>query len=827
VRDISEVERIERELRESRDQLSLALDAARMGTWDWDIGSGALAWSGDLEAVHGMAPGSFDGTFERFISVVHPEDREQLQARIGRSLETGEQFSAEFRVIGDDGVVRWVAGDGRVIRDGGRPVRMIGIGRDVTEHRRTLNTVRESEERFRSIADAAPVFIWIADTAGGRTYFNEEWLRYRGRAMGEELGDGWVEGVHPEDLERSLAIYRDAIRRRKPYETEYRLRRADGEYRWMLVRAVPRIGSDGAFDGFIGWCVDITERHDAEEQWRLLAAIGMVLDRPLSLPERLEALARILLPAVADACIVALADEEGALRQVAVTHVDPLQEQRLQALPAPTEQSPMARVAATREALLVPDVAARLDSRPPGTVADAVRGAWQTARSAVMAPLVARGRLVGVLALATSREHSSRPMDERDLRLAREIAARAALAIDNARLFEAERQAARRVRFLSEASRLLGSSLEYEQTLQEVARLAVPGLADCCAVHLVTDTGRLELVALAHADADAARWTEALSSSDPLSPAAPGGSGSSIRVPMTARGAVVGALTLLAGAESARSFDDGDLGLARELAERAASAIDNARLYDAQHTIAGTLQRALLPPSLPAIPGVRLGAAYVAMGRGVEAGGDFYDVVRGAGGRWLVVVGDVCGKGPEAASLTALARYTLRAVARRDPEPAGMLQELNRDIVHQRPGNTQFLTACLGLLDPVGGGLRVRLASAGHPPALVVRAAGPVERTQAIGALVGVLPEIRITPCELSLGPGDRLVLYTDGLVEARTSAGDLVGEAGVLEAIQRLAGASASELASGLAELARGGPGGRARDDVAVLVVEAAPDSG
>jgi PAS domain S-box-containing protein len=838
-----DLSQVARPSRASREQLALALGAARMVAWDWDTESGEVVWSGDPEAVRGLGPGGLVGTLEGLLSVVHPEDRPLLETGLARALESDERLSTEFRVVGDDGTVRWVAADARSVHESGRPVRMVGVARDITGPRRADDALGEGEEGFRVLADAAPVFIWMSDTAGARTYFNPQWLRFRGRSMDQELGDGWTEGIHPDDRERALADYLGAIRRREPYETEYRLRRADGEYPWILVRGVPRTGPRGAFRGFVGWCVDITERREAEERWRLLAAIGMVLDRPLSIPERLEALARVLLPGVADACIVTLADEAGVLQRAVVTHVAPQLERRLQALPAPTDESPMTQVTRTREPLLVPDVRERLERRPPGAVADAVRRAWMSARSAVIAPLVARGRLVGVLALATSRAHSDRRMDERDLRLASQIASRAALAIDNARLFETEQDAVRRIRLLSEASGLLGSSLEYERTLPEVAQLVVDRLADRCAVHLVSDAGRIELAALASAGEPAGadgpgRAGEAQAMAEVAGqviagadrdPDRPGlrravGSAQCVCVPLVARDATLGAMTMLAGPESNRRLADADLALARELADRAALAIDNARLYEAQHTIAHTLQRALMPPSLPAIPGARLGAAYVAMGRGVEAGGDFYDVVPCADGRWIVVVGDVCGKGPEAAALTALARYTLRAIARRDPSPATMLTELNEHIVHQLPGNTRFLTACLGLLEPVDGVLRVRLASAGHPPALVRRSDGSVEQAAATGAFVGVLPQIRLVPSEMILCPGDRLVLYTDGLVEARTRAGGLVGEEGLLEAIAGLGDAPAAELAPALAGLARQGAGGRLRDDVAVLVVEAAP---
>ena len=118
--------------------LELALDAARMGVWDWNLETGALDWSGRLEEIHGMAPGTFDGTLDRFLSVVHPDDVAGLQQSIDQALATGEHFAAEFRVVGDDGVSRWVAGEGRVIAGSdGRPVRMIGVGHDVTVRRRS------------------------------------------------------------------------------------------------------------------------------------------------------------------------------------------------------------------------------------------------------------------------------------------------------------------------------------------------------------------------------------------------------------------------------------------------------------------------------------------------------------------------------------------------------------------------------------------------------------------------------------------------------------------------------------------------------------------
>ena len=294
-------------------------------------------------------------------------------------------------------------------------------------------------------------------------------------------------------------------------------------------------------------------------------------------------------------------------------------------------------------------------------------------------------------------------------------------------------------------------------------------------------------------------------------------------MPLVARGRRIGVLTLLSDtAFSDRPFDTGDLKLAEEIARRAALAIENARLYRVQRDIAGTLQRALLPEHLPSIPGARLGAAYTAFGEGVEAGGDFYDVADAGPAGSMVVVGDVCGKGPEAAALTALARYTLRALARRLTDPAELLMALNDEILHQDPGNTRFLTACVGLVATTPDGLRVRLASGGHPPALLARADGSVAPVGTHGGLVGILPVISPLTVELTLVEGDRLVLYTDGVTEARTPTGAL-GEKGLAVLVAELAGHAPQSLATELSRRVSAFEGGRPRDDVAIVVLEAA----
>ncbi|MBX9873502.1 MAG: PAS domain-containing protein, partial [Thermoleophilia bacterium] len=318
-------DRYEHELREVRDRLRLALDAARMGVWDWDVATGRLAWEGRLEEIHGMRPGTFDGTVECFLGAIHPDDRDRARREIEAALRRrADDFLLEFRTLGHDGRIRWVTGEGRVVCDPeGRPVRMVGVGRDVTAEHEAQQALAESEARFRLMADSAPVMIWVADETGACIYFNEPWLRFTGRSVEEELGDGWAERMHPDDRDRCLAVYREAVACREPFEMEYRLRRADGRYRWILDRGVPR-RAGGSFAGFVGSCVDFHDRRRAEEAQELLARIGAaLLDRPLSHEDRLAALGELLVPAVADACLIEVRGGEDPPRWFAEPPHDP------------------------------------------------------------------------------------------------------------------------------------------------------------------------------------------------------------------------------------------------------------------------------------------------------------------------------------------------------------------------------------------------------------------------------------------------------------------------------------------------------------------------
>jgi PAS domain S-box-containing protein len=392
-----------------------------------------------------------------------------------------------------------------------------------------------------------------------------------------------------------------------------------------------------------------------------------------------------------------------------------------------------------------------------------------------------------------------------------------------------------RAALLAEASELFDRSLDQELTLRRVAQLCVRDIAATCVIVLGETPEHVRgVVSAAH---ESEREEELMATllrgpiDEPLAQVMRGGPGlvaatpaglgtaRSVIVPLRARGRALGVLA--AGFDDLGSGSDEEaLALFEDLGRRAALALDNARLYEERDQVARTLQRSLLPGELPDIPGVELAGRYVAAGEGNEVGGDFYDCFPTGGGDWALVIGDVCGKGAEAATLTALARYTLRAAAQHTREPRAILLELNEALLRQQLGY-RFCTVLYVSLKPHDGHVSACVATGGHPLPMVVRADGTVETVGTPGSLVGILEEPDVTEKSIDLAAGDALVLVTDGVTEA--TAADRATGPGRLEALlAAYAGAGAEAIAEAVERDAIESQGGAPRDDVAVLVARA-----
>jgi PAS domain S-box-containing protein len=268
VEDISARKQAEAHLRKSDERLSLALKAAGLGIFEWDVQADLAVWENErMYEIFGYTRA--DGALSKAQLIercVHPDDADALERALAGGMASGRTFHTTYRIRRRDGALRWLDLVGHFPQPDGGPLRMIGVLTDNTEQHLAEETLRASEERFRIMADTAPVMIWTSGTDTLCTFFNKPWLDFTGRSLEAELGNGWTEGVHPEDFKHCLQTYVASFETRRPFKMDYRLRRHDGQYRWIFDQGVPRFSSSGEFLGYIGSCVDVTERKQAEAE---------------------------------------------------------------------------------------------------------------------------------------------------------------------------------------------------------------------------------------------------------------------------------------------------------------------------------------------------------------------------------------------------------------------------------------------------------------------------------------------------------------------------------------------------------------------------------
>ena len=433
-------------------------------------------------------------------------------------------------------------------------------------------------------------------------------------------------------------------------------------------------------------------------------------------------------------------------------------------------------------------------------------------------------RGVGAVVADVTHRHTAEVEQSRLLRealLARAQAEAAQVRAQSARA-DAER-GHERIAFLAQAGREMAAALDWEETLRNVVRIAVPRVADSCALTVREPSGRLRVVAVAHRDPDRAPgdWEEAerertaavVASGEPYI-------GEHLAIAPLAGG--LGALSCHLADSSERAFNADDADLITSIAARAGLHIQNARLFAERTHIARTLQAGLRPRALPDIDGAELAAHFLPSGDENVVGGDFYDVFRSDEDEWTVMVGDVSGKGPEAAAVTALARHTLRTASLLQDDPAQNLALLNR-VLFAEPGSA-FCTVFHARVRPAASGLRVWFSNGGHPQPMVLRADGTVEALHGgAGQLVGALEEARFGLGTLELAPGETLLLYTDGVTEIRS--GDLgLGERELRATLAATAGAPADAVVAAAAGRALELHAGRPRDDIALVALRACP---
>lgn len=577
--DVSEQRVLERRADDLTHHLRLALDAGELGTFRWDMATGETRWDTQLEALFGLEPGGFDGSFEMWVSLLHPEDRPDVLRTVEDAVETKSRYTVEHRVVWPDGTVRWLQGAGQVTLDeSGNVTGTIGCTRDVTD-------------------------------------------QVLGEMQRQTLTAAALEAANLERIHR--------------------------------------------------------------ERLQFLGDINDAINAAADLHELMANVANAAVPGLGDWCLVYLLSEDGnPVPTIEIAHSDPAMVSYAHRL---TEQFPydpdatlgMAHVIRTGEPEFYP------------VIDEAVIKSFD----------------------ATD--------DERDVM--RDLVLR-----------------------------------------------------------------------------------------------------SSIAVPIAKRGRVLGGLQLLM-THSRRNYTDDDLTLAEAVAARIASSIDNLRLADAQRSIASTLQASLLPQELPTIAGVDIAVRYWATGRGVEVGGDFYDVFPAGDDTWAVVIGDVCGTGPLAAAVTGLARHTIASAAWHGDDETTVLRNLNQALRARKTG--LFCTVVYGTLRAQPGRATFTFSCAGHPLPVVTRADGSAALHGEYGTLIGVLDDIHVTASTVELGPGDAIVLYTDGATDVAPPHG--IDDHQLVALVQRATTqiCTAEDVADNLeAELSEILPLARRQDDIALLVLRIQP---
>ena len=803
-----------------------------------------------------------DEVVGRNVSMLMPSPyAEEHDGYLKRYLETGEA-----RIIGLGREVSGRRKDGTVFPfdlsvsemqlDGRRLY--TGIVHDLSEHKRTEEALRASESQLRLALDSTETGSWRWDIPTNEV----QWSENHGPLFGLPPGahpqtyQAFLELIHADDRPRIADAVQAATEGGQDFQLELRAVLPDGSTRWLEAQAHVLRDAAGQPAVLIGLTRDVSERKHREERTEFLAATGELLSTTLDYRSTLRELAQLAVPRLADWCSIAMLTAEGEIEQVAVAHGDPeklrlAHELSRRSLAAADEGQGLASVLRTGKSELY-------ESIPPellegGAAAAGGLEAFQEVAptSAMIVPLASRGRVLGAITLLAA--ESGRQYAETDLAFAEELARRAALAIDNALLYEAEHAARRAAELAAERTRRLHdlvASLAEALTPGEVAQVLVregaAALGARAGVVYLFDPLTEDLLMEAHLGypewflenfrgmsivdgsgaALAARERRGLwySNAEEYGRAHPDYAAGFNRIgypavtflPLVTPDKLLGVMAL--SFVEQRAFPDDEREHLTALAGQCALALERSLLYERDHRVAATLQQSLLPQQLPEDDRIELAVRYLPGSAGLEVGGDWFDAVALANGKLAITLGDVVGRGVEAAAAMAQLRNALRAYALEGHPPPEALRQA--DALVEQLGEGDFATVVFLELDPADG--TVRFSSAGHPPPLLLT---PGEeplylqggRSAPLGALGG--PD---RPEEtLQLEPGATLILYTDGLVERR---GLSIGVG--LERLQAAAADGPTETDPLLEHLlsSLGADDEEQHDDVAVLAVRLVP---
>jgi len=259
----------ERKLDEER--LSVITRTGKLGIWDWDILADTIVWTDPVYAIHGVHKGSFEPSMEGYHQLIHPEDREQVAAAIKATLEKDAPYEIEFRTLNAEGTVNWVYTNAVLIREHGKPVRMMGGTMNITARREAEDALRMSEQRYHVLADNLPQMIYIGDLTGKTIWVNDRWVEFTGLSSEDVIAGKWADAVHPDDAGPMMESYLACFAKEQDWEFTFRIKNKEGRYRWFLSRCVPLRGAQGEVLRWFGTNTDVTAQQEAQSLTRAMA----------------------------------------------------------------------------------------------------------------------------------------------------------------------------------------------------------------------------------------------------------------------------------------------------------------------------------------------------------------------------------------------------------------------------------------------------------------------------------------------------------------------------------------------------------------------------
>jgi PAS domain S-box-containing protein len=662
-----------------------------------------------------------------------------------------------------------------------------------------LQQALESGDAFAAVADAMPQLVWTSSSSGTADYFNRRWIDYTGITL-TSAHDRWpLAGiVHPDETDETWGRWKASIADCTPFEIEHRLHGVDGSYRWFLTRAEPLRNVDGRVIRWVGTATDVDEQRRLRDSLTFIVETGNIFLSSLDETTICRALADSTIDQFADWCFVSLASAVG-IKTIAIAHRNEGLRQYVEGFTLRHPLHPgdtVSRVIASNTPLMLERLTFEHIAGVAGSTDHFELLQRLRLHSVMIVPIATpSGSALGAITVASA--ESGREFRRSDLDVLRAVAARAATALENVRILAGERMTSKRLRFVSRMNEMLLESSNAWDAMKAVASAIATELADACAV-IKLDGDGVRVEAAAARDPKAHAAIAALEGQRPLRPEyerrlahrlrehgsvvheadspermkartwpyladqiAALNAHATIIVPLHSANAVYGALTVIySGNDGHEPLDD--LPTIEDVAARASVAVERAETLERERNIASTLQKASLPTIIPQPDSLHFDHVYLPAAQQAEVGGDWYDAIELDDGSVVVSVGDVTGRGIQAAVIMSKVRHAMGMVPLHETDPARILDSAEWFLRKRYP--EAIVTAFVAIVNPQRTSMR--FANAGHLPPIIRRDDQLLELEQS-GLPLG-LRYLRpgATSHSVELRDSDLLVLYTDGLVE-------------------------------------------------------------